>query len=53
MTPEERDQMNRLCARIQTEKDPHLFDKYVRELNELLEKKSQRVHPQEDRSSES
>lgn len=45
MTPEERIEMNRLCLLIQNEKDPRLFDRYVRELNELLDKKSVRIHP--------
>lgn len=45
MTPEESDRMNELCAKIATEKDGPVFDKLVRELNDLLEKKHERVHP--------
>jgi len=37
MSPEERQTMNRLCQRIQEEKDSHAFDKLVKELNDLLE----------------
>jgi predicted house-cleaning noncanonical NTP pyrophosphatase (MazG superfamily) len=37
MSPEERQTMNRLCQRIQEEKDSHSFDKLVKELNDLLE----------------
>jgi len=37
MSPEERQTMNRLCQRIQEEKDSQTFDKLVKELNNLLE----------------
>jgi predicted house-cleaning noncanonical NTP pyrophosphatase (MazG superfamily) len=37
MSPEERQTMNRLCKRIQEEKDSHAFDKLMKELNDLLE----------------
>jgi hypothetical protein len=37
MTPEEREEMNELCERMQTEKDPAVFAQLVRELNHLLE----------------
>ena len=43
MTPEERERMYELCKLITDEKD---FDKYVdfvRELNDLLEEKQERV----------
>ena len=46
MTPEEREKMNELCKRIQTEKNPQNFDQAVRELNELLEIKHERIHPE-------
>jgi len=39
MTPEEREQMNRLCARIAVEKDQTIFTQLVRQLNDLLEKR--------------
>lgn len=43
MTAEERKQMNWLCLRIQDEKDPKLFSQLVEELNELLERKENRL----------
>lgn len=36
MTPEEREQLQYLCSRIQEEKDPIAFNGLVRELNDLL-----------------
>jgi len=39
MTPEEQDQMNKLCARIAVERDPTIFTQLVRQLNDLLEKR--------------
>jgi hypothetical protein len=39
MTPEEREQMESLCKRIEVEKDPVTFDRLVKELNDLLEAK--------------
>jgi hypothetical protein len=35
MTPEEREQMNTLCARIAVEKERTMFDQLVRQLNDL------------------
>ena len=46
MTPEERKRMNWLCLRIQEEKDPKTFDQLVHELNELVEIKHERIHPE-------
>jgi len=46
MTPEEREKMNEICKRIQNEKNPEAFDKMVRELNDLLEIKHERIHPE-------
>jgi hypothetical protein len=46
MTPEEREKMNDLCKQIQTEKNPEIFDQLVRELNDLLEIKHERIHPE-------
>jgi len=46
MTPEEREKMNDLCTRIQSEKNPKTFDQLVQELNELLEIKHERIHPE-------
>jgi hypothetical protein len=45
MTPEERERMNHLCVRIQSEKDPRVFDELVRELNDLIDIKHERIHP--------
>jgi hypothetical protein len=45
MTPEEREKMDELCRHIQTEKNPEIFDQLVRELNELIEEKHERIHP--------
>jgi hypothetical protein len=33
--------MNRLCALIQVEKDPHRFSHLVQQLNELFERKEE------------
>jgi hypothetical protein len=46
MTSEERERMNQLCTRIQEEKDPEKFDDLVQELNELMEAKHKRIHPE-------
>jgi hypothetical protein len=46
MTPEEREKMNDLCKQIQTEKNPEIFDQLVRELNDLIEIKHERIHPE-------
>lgn len=44
MTPEQRERMDWLCRVIQVERDPEKFDKYVRELNALLEANLDRTH---------
>ena len=46
MTSAERERMEYLCGRIAVEKAPEEFDKLVRELNDLLELKHQRIHPE-------
>jgi hypothetical protein len=46
MTPEEQERMEYLCQRIAVEKDPQIFDQLVRELNDLLEVKHGRIHPE-------
>lgn len=46
MTPGERERMNELCRRVQQEKDPKKFDQAVRELNDMLEQKHERIHPE-------
>jgi hypothetical protein len=43
MTPDEREEMTRLCLRIQNEKDHEEFMKLVKALNDLLEKKERRL----------
>ncbi|HEY1679900.1 MAG TPA: hypothetical protein VGG04_19440 [Candidatus Sulfotelmatobacter sp.] len=46
MTPEEREKMNALCEKIAVEKKPEQFDALVRELNDLLERKHERIQPE-------
>ena len=46
MTPEEREQINYLCKRIESEQDAVTFDRLVKELNDLLEAKHSRIHPE-------
>jgi hypothetical protein len=47
MTPEEeREKMTDLCKRIQTEENPEIFDHLVQQLNDLLENKHERIHPE-------
>lgn len=43
MTPEERERMFYLCQRIAVEKDHQIFGELVAELNELLNRKDQRL----------
>ena len=45
MTPDERDEMNRICRLIQDEKEPVKFASLVQQLIELLERKEQRLEP--------
>jgi hypothetical protein len=52
MTPEEREQMNRLCERIQIEKDAKIFMLLVEQLNDLLERKEKRFEQNSANSSE-
>jgi hypothetical protein len=46
VTPEERERMTEVCKQIQTEKNPETFDQLVRELNDLIEIKHERIHPE-------
>jgi hypothetical protein len=46
MTPDERERMNELCKRIVDEQDPQTFDRLVVGLNDLLEGKHRRIHPE-------
>lgn len=38
--------MEQLCKRIAEEKDPLVFDNLIRELNDLVEVKHRRIHPE-------
>ena len=44
MTPDERERLQYLCSRLQEEDEPITFDGLVRELNDLLEVKHERLH---------
>jgi hypothetical protein len=48
MTPDERERMAILCERIATEKDRAKFRSFVAQLNELLERKDQRLASKEN-----
>lgn len=43
MTPEEQDRMQVLCERITKEQDQEKFVKLIQELNDLLDRKTQRL----------
>ena len=43
MTPDEREHLHILCERIAKEQDGEKFSELVRQLNELLENKAQRL----------
>ena len=45
MNSEERTRLECLVRQVQEEQDPIKFDLYVRELNDLLEQKHRRIHP--------
>lgn len=49
MTPEEREEMNRLCLLIQDEKDHQKFSDLIAQLIELLGRKERRL--EKDNSS--
>lgn len=53
MTPEETELMMQLCARIKEEKDPKIFDDLVKQLNDLIEIKHNRIHPTHARKTPS
>jgi hypothetical protein len=44
VTPEDREQMNLLCKRIQDEGDPKKFGGLVNELDELLSTQEERLN---------
>lgn len=50
MNPEEREEMNRLCALIQTEKDHQKFARLIAKLMEVVSRKEDRL--KEDRLKE-
>lgn len=43
MTPEQREEMNRLCRLIQDEKDPEKFSVLVEDLLQFLERREQQL----------
>jgi hypothetical protein len=47
MTPEEREEMNRLCKQIQDEKDHQKFAEHIARLIELLGRKERRLEEHE------
>jgi hypothetical protein len=49
VTPEERNRVNVLCARIAIEKDQDTFIQLVKELNDLMETKKHRLEESEKR----
>lgn len=48
MTPEERERMNEICARLQVEQDHRKFGQLLAELNDLLERKVHRLEADPD-----
>jgi hypothetical protein len=52
MSPEERERMQYLCQRIATEEEPQIFDQLVIELNDLLEVRHVRIHPEHKRRNQ-
>jgi hypothetical protein len=47
MTPEERELLDRLCTQIKDEKDHDKFIQLVTQLNDLLERKENRLESQQ------
>jgi len=43
MTPEEEERLNELCRGVIAEKDPKKFDELVKQMNEMLNKKYERI----------
>jgi hypothetical protein len=48
MTSEEHERMLALCQQVAVEKDHRRFNLLIRELNDLLERKQQRIEPPAD-----
>ena len=52
MTPEEIQRLDHLCAQIKVEKDHEKFHALIREINELFQRKDERLgHPPEPKAS--
>lgn len=51
MTPDERDEMNKLCKLIQDEKDHQKFSTYIARLIELLGRKQRRLEDIDKKSN--
>lgn len=51
MNAEEKAKLDALCKQIVAEKDHHRFLALVMELNQLLERKEERLQPQRDPAS--
>lgn len=51
VTPDERERMAILCERIATEQDRQKFTQLVDELNELLDRKDERLRVNQNSSS--
>ena len=43
MTSEEQEQVNEICRRVIAEKDPNVFEELLQKLNDLLDKKYNRI----------
>ena len=52
MSPEEREKMDALCKSLTIERDPEIFDRLVRELNDLLGEKQTRIHSEHQTTSQ-
>lgn len=48
MTPEEREELNRLCQKIAVEQDHEVFTNLIQQLTELLSRKDRR-HEERDK----
>jgi hypothetical protein len=47
LTPEEREKMEELCKKIETENNPEIFERLVAELESLVDAKRHRINPQQ------
>jgi hypothetical protein len=46
LTPEEQERLNEICRRVIVEQNPNTFDELVKEMNDLLDTKYERIQPQ-------